>query len=404
MQYDVAIVGAGPAGSTAAIFLSKKGFKVALIDKSNFPRDKPCGGGLPAHVLKKFGNIIPKYLIESHSYGGTTFSPSQKYQIKHIADEPFTSMILREKFDYGLVKEAIKNGAEFKPGKKVIDIEILKEKGRLIFEDKTSIESKIIIGADGVWSTIAKKTGLSNKNSKIGFSVVEEYELDEVTMEKYFGKKRLGYIHSKFENLAGYGWVFPKKRHLNIGVGELIYKSCGKESVNFKEIYKNYITFLRKQRLIPESIKIKKLKGGALPVYPLKKTYSNRVILIGDAGGFINSSTGEGIYYAMASAKIAAETIEKSLKIGDTSERFLSNFQKKWKKEFGTELKILYFISKRQQKWKSREKNLMLIFKDEKLKKLLMEAMAGNLDLNKCKWKILKRYIYALIKNKLSKS
>lgn len=403
MLYDVAIVGAGPAGSTAAIFLSKKGFKVALIDKSDFPRDKPCGGGLPNHVLKRFSNIIPKDIIESHSYGGTTISPSLKYKIKYTTNKPFTSMILRKKFDNRLVKKAIENGADFKPGKKVNDIKISNDKGTVIFDDNTNISSRIIIGADGVWSTVAKKTGLRKKNTKIGFSVVEEYDVDEDIMDKYFGERRLGYVHSKFQNVTGYGWVFPKKKHLNIGIGVIEYNPRNKEINNLKEIYSNYLSILKKQKLIPGNIEIKKIKGGALPVYPLKKTYSNRVLLIGDAGGFINPTSGEGIYYAMASAEIAAETIGESLNCKDTSEKFLLNYQKKWKKDFGKELRLLYWVSKIQKKSKNSEKNLILLYKDEKLRQLLMESMAGNLDIHQYKWKILRRFIYDSIKYKLGK-
>ena len=403
MLYDVAIVGAGPAGSTAAIFLSKKGFKVALIDKSDFPRDKPCGGGLPSHVLKRFSNIISKDLIESHSYGGTTFSPSLKYKIEYTTNKPFTSMVLRKKFDYRLVQKAIENGADFKPGKKVNDIKITNDQGTLIFDDNTKIGTRIIIGADGIWSTVAKKTGLRKRDIKIGFSVVEEYEVDEEIMDKYFGKRRLGYIHSKFQNVTGYGWVFPKKKHLNIGIGVIEYNPKNKEFNNLKEIYGNYLSVLKKQKLIPDNIKIKKIKGGALPVCPLDKTYSNRVLLIGDAGGFINPTSGEGIYYAMASAEIAAETIEESLNCQDTSEKFLSNYQKKWKKDFGKELRLLYWVSKIQKKSKNSEKNLILLYKDEKLRQLLMESMAGNLDIYQYRWKILRRFIYDSIKYKLHK-
>lgn len=403
MLYDVAIVGAGPAGSTAAIFLSKKGFKVALIDKSDFPRDKPCGGGLPSHVLKRFSNIISKDLIESHSYGGTTFSPSLKYKIEYTTNKPFTSMVLRKKFDHRLVQKAIENGADFKPGKKVNDIKITNDQGTLIFDDNTNIGTRIIIGADGIWSTVAKKTGLRKRDIKIGFSVVEEYEVDEEIMDKYFGKRRLGYIHSKFQNVTGYGWVFPKKKHLNIGIGVIEYNPKNKEFNNLKEIYGNYLSVLKKQKLIPDNIKIKKIKGGALPVCPLDKTYSNRVLLIGDAGGFINPTSGEGIYYAMASAEIAAETIEESLNCQDTSEKFLSNYQKKWKKDFGKELRLLYWVSKIQKKSKNSEKNLILLYKDEKLRQLLMESMAGNLDIHQYRWKILRRFIYDSIKYKLHK-
>jgi geranylgeranyl reductase family protein len=404
MKYDVTIVGAGPAGSTAANYISEKGFKVALIDKSKFPRDKPCGGGLPQHVLKRFKSLISEDMIESHSYGGTTYSASLKYEIKYKGDEPFTTMVLRKKFDFDLVKKAIDKGTDFIDDKKVKDIKIFSDKASALLADDTKIDSDIIIGADGIWSTVAKKVGLRKKTIPRGLSVVEEYELDEKIMDEYFSELRLGYIHPKFQNLVGYGWVFPKKQHLNIGIVEFMYdlKKHNKAS-NLKKYYENYFSLLKKQKLIPDNLKIGELKGGALPIFPLEKTYCDRVILVGDAGGFIDSFSGEGIYYAMTSGQIAAETVEKALSDGNTSSKMLSNYQKSWKKDFGKDLKLMYWISKIQRTRSTSEKNFKLINQDEKLKKLLIGAMTGNINLNKYKWKILKRYLYCLIKDKISK-
>jgi len=403
MDYNIVIVGAGPAGSTTAYFLSKAGYKVALIDKSKFPRDKPCGGGLTGHVLKRFKHIISDDVIESFSYGGTTYSPSLKNQIRYVSAKPLTTLVLRKKFDYGLVKKAIEHGTDFIGGKKVIDIKVSSDKVTVELDDERKISSDVLVGADGVWSIVAKKTNLSEKNPLLSMSIVEEYEVKEETMDKYFGKERLGYIHSKFQNLNGYGWVFPKKTHLNIGLGEIAYSNNKKKS-NLKEIYTEYISVLKTQKIIPENIKINKIKGGVLPVIPNKKTYANRVLLVGDAGGFINPASGEGIYYAMASGEIAAKTIIKALDLEDTSEKFLSTYQKNWKRDFGKDLKLFYLISKRQRSPQKSERNLILLKKDKKFRQLIFESMSGNLNVNKYKWKILRRYIYCSIKYLFSKS
>lgn len=404
MKYDIAIVGAGPAGSTAAKFICDKGYKVALIDKSKFPRDKPCGGGLTAHVLKRFKNIISDDMIDSYSYGGTTFSHSLKYQIKFTNNEPVTTMTLRKNFDYGLVKIAIRAGAKLIEDEKVIDIKIDKDKTTIVTDKGTTIDSDIIIGADGVWSLVAKKIGLRKKNNPIGLCVFEEYELDKEMLDKYFGELRLGYIHSKFDNLNGYGWVFPKNKHINIGIGELDYNpQQNKNKTNLKNVYYNYISTLKKQKLIPEKIKINNIKGGAFPIIPLNKTYSKRVILVGDAAGFVNPVSGEGIYYAMASGQLAAETIQNALESKDASEKFLSKYQKNWKKDFGKELRLMYWFAKRQSRTKS-EKNFRLLKDDEKLNQLLSKVMAGHLSFNEYKWKIARRYLYCLIKDFFKKT
>ena len=124
MKYDVVIVGAGPSGSTSAKCLAEKGVKVLLIDKEKFPRDKPCGGGLPTKVLNRFPYVLD--LIDSISYGSITYSASLKYRLKIQRDKPLIATILRKNFDNGLVKIAVAKGVDFLDEKTVTDIKILK--------------------------------------------------------------------------------------------------------------------------------------------------------------------------------------------------------------------------------------------------------------------------------------
>ena len=273
-----------------------------------------------------------------------------------------------------------------------------------MLKDGNEIDSDIIIGADGIWSVIAQKTGLRKKGMNVGICVFEEYPVDEKTMDKYFGPERLGYIHSKFNFIPGYGWVFPKKKHLNIGVGFIHFvkqKTTDKKSL--LDLYSQYITILKKEKIIPENIKIGKCKGGALPVYPLEKTYSERVILVGDAAGFINPLSGEGIYYAMASGEIAANIIVKCFEKNDFSNRSLSEYQKNWKKDFGKEIKMFYRFTSRYKEVKD-ETIFRLANSDQKLKDLLVRILIGQISISKNKWKIFRRFLYANIKNRMKKS
>jgi len=342
MEYDIVVVGAGPAGSTAAKNLAEQGLSVLLIDKEKFPRDKPCGGGLPIRVLNRFKYVKDKGLIESYSYGGFAHSSSLKYKVELQRNEPITAMILRKKFDYELVKLAIESGSVFIDEKSAKDIKILKDKARILLNDGTNVESQIVIGADGVWSNIAKKSGLNQSRKNVGICLFQEYPMSSETLDRFFGEKRLCHIHMKLQGIAGYGWVFPKKEHLNIGIVEYrLAVSHPKGKTNLKEAYKNYINILKGSKIIPDDLKMGRVKGGALPIFPLEKTYSDRVILCGDAGGFINPVSGEGIYYAMSSGEIAARVITEALEAGETDERFLSMYQKNWKNDFGKDIKLL---------------------------------------------------------------
>lgn len=404
MKYDVTIVGGGPSGSTAAKFLSDKGIKTLLIDKSRFPRFKPCGGGIPMRLLDRFEYLKNTDLIESYSYGGYAYSPSLKYKLELIDEKPLVAMILRQKFDHGLIKLAEECGTTIFEGKNVVDMKISKDNAKIFLDDGKKIDSEIVIGADGVWSTVAKKTGLLDSKRYLAVCVLKEYKLDEETVGKYFGNTRCGHLYARFENILGYGWIFPKKEHINIGIGSLIKREDNsKIKVNLLDFFKGFIDRLKKQKMIPDNLKTDNIKGGALPLYPLKKTYCNRAILVGDAAGVINPLTGEGIYYAMSSGEIAADVIAEAIKAEDASENFLSKYQTNWRKDFGEDLDILS-SSLNVKQGQSTEKYFKIASKDRKLTELLIRIMTGQISIKENKYKVARRLVYASIKSPFSKN
>ena len=392
IDYDVVIVGAGPAGSTAAKILSEKGINSLLIDKEKFPREKPCGGGLPLWVLKRFPHLFNSNYIESYSYGGIIYSNTSKYKVEVHKNYPSIAMVLRKKFDNELVNAAIKNGVKFLDGVKVIDIKFENNYTILILSDNTSIKTSIVIGADGFNSIIARKTGLFTKRRFTGVSVVEEFQLSEKILDKFYTKNRFCHIHLKIFGITGYGWVFPKKNHLNIGLGDVRLKS-NRNQQNLKMIFNKYLEILKKQEIIPKNIKSIKLRGGSLPVWPHEKTYMNNVLLCGDAAGFINPVTGEGIYYALKSAEIAANITIKALKAENTSERFLSQYEKEWKKDFGKDIK--YMLNSTKKIRNENEKFIQTMSKDKKLAEMLFDIMTGQQSIYKLRWKLIRRYVYS---------
>jgi geranylgeranyl reductase family protein len=401
MNCDVAIVGAGPAGSTAARVLSEKGYKVLLLEKNKFPRDKPCGGGLPKRVLIEFNFLNNPAFVDSYSYGGILHSPSLEYNVGVTKDKPLIGMVSRKEFDFKLVKLAVNKGTVLIDNKTVVDVKISENNAEIFFNYKDSIKSKILVGADGVWSLTAKKTGLREKSIDYGICIFEEFSVEEKILDKFFGKNRICHHYGKPLNINGYGWVFPKKEYLNIGIVNFIIRNKKNINYNILDLFIEFIKVLKKHNIIPDSITVKNFKGGAIPIKPLDKTYCNRVVLIGDSAGFSSALTGEGIYYAMKSAKIAAEIIDKALKTGDTSEHFLSKYQKIWKKDFGKDLNLFYKNRKKQRM--SNNRIYEVVNSDKKLIELYMGIGLGTLSANKYKWKLLKRYIYASLKYKIKK-
>jgi len=233
IKYDVVVVGAGPAGSTAAKILAEKGIDVLLLDKEKFPRNKSCGGGLPLKVLKNFPYIHKTNAIESYSYGGYIFSQSLKYKIEVHKKNPVIAMVLRDKFDHYLVKLAEDEGAYFRDETKVKNIINSGDKISVFLKDGNEIKTKIVIGADGYLSLIVRKMGLCNFSDWIGTCICKEFE--------FIPDKNDFNIHLKFNNVSGYAWVFPKKKSVNIGIGHFYRMNSNiKRKKNLWDLYFSY--------------------------------------------------------------------------------------------------------------------------------------------------------------------
>jgi len=396
MIYDVVVIGAGPAGSTAAKYLAENKINILLLDKSEFPRDKPCGGGLPTRVLKRFPYIEP--LIDSISFGSITYSSSRRYQFDLIREKPLLFNVIRKDFDYGLVNLALEAGATFLGGKTVVDVLIKQNNACIILDDGQSIETQMVIGCDGTHSIVAEKTNFSKKMQTLCIALVQEQPMTPEQLDTYYTKKRLVHLFIKVQGIAGYAWIFPKKHCVNIGIGEFQSAlSKSKPNISLKDTYETFIAVLKEKKLLPEKFIIENLKGATLPIFPLKNTYRDRLVLCGDAAGFINPITGEGIYYAMVSGQIAAKVIVEGLKQKDLSKEFLSHYQTLWHDDFGKDLNLLGRFN---YQWgKDSEKIVRLFTRDKKFAQLTTGVIGGQISFSKYKGALIIRYIYASLKD-----
>ena len=399
MNYDVVVVGAGPAGSTAAKFLSEKGVKVLLIDKDKFPRDKPCGGGLCEHITE-FDHIQEKIETDPSDFSdsicmrGKIVSPSAQHTTDYLSETPLFYNVRRKKFDYALVQFAIDAGAEFLENCKVKEVFTTQEKAVVKLANSREFICKVIVGAGGAYDVVAnylrKKERLREKQGKdFGMAVVEEFEVGEEFIDRVYGKERTSMINLKHANLNGYAWVFSKHDILNIGYGGF---NDEMKKIDIKNEFKNYLDFLKRNGYLPKWIESKKLKGAPVPfVGNIKKTYADRIVIVGDAAGFVSPLTGEGIYYAMDSGKIASEIISKALEKEDFSAQSLKSYQNIWRKRWGKDLEALRFFHRMLMKWP--EKFVKYGSKDEKLKKIFIALFIGNINTSRMKWKIISRIV-----------
>ena len=393
-SYDVVVVGAGPAGATAAKCCADHGLSVALIEKETFPRDKPCGGGLPTRVLKRFPYIEP--FIDAISYGSVTHSSSLRYQLDFVRDKPLVYTVLRSQFDHQLALLAQSSGATLIQGTPVTALTNHDDYVIVGLNNKKSIKATMVIGCDGMRSMVAEQTQLAHKTPNYCICIMQEEPITAKEMTKYFSKNRKIHLFIKTQGIAGYGWIFPKKTMVNVGFGE--FESAVDHAIskpNFNEVYSQYIEMLKTNNFLPPSFPIEPTKGATIPIFPLKTTYTDKILLCGDAAGFINPITGEGIYYAMTSAELAADVAVQAIQNNTTSASFLEHYQHRWKQEFGEDLRLL---GKFNSQWgKHSERFVRLLSRDKTFAKLMIGVTGGRISINKYKWVLILRYLYATL-------
>jgi geranylgeranyl reductase family protein len=285
-RFDVAIVGAGPAGSTAAYRLARARARVLLIDKARFPRDKPCGGGLTTRAVRQLPFSVEP-VVEDRI---TRMRCRLRYgpKIERESTRVLCLMTQRRRLDAFLVEQAVAAGAEFRDSVHVaIDSETeLRIDGR-------PVEVGAVIGADGANGITARSLGLGGAIVN-GVALEGNLPYEELPLAGLHGMLvlELGAVP------GGYGWIFPKGDHVNVGVG-----GWGREGPHLR----------RHLRLLCEHYgielrRLSDLRGHRLPMRrPETVLARGRALVIGDAAGAIDPVSGDGIYEALVTARLAAE-------------------------------------------------------------------------------------------------
>lgn len=299
-NYQVAVVGSGPSGASAAFHLAKAGLSVVILEKEKLPRYKVCGGGFVYRGRKEMPFDISE--VVDLECNAIDIYMGRDLHFKTKRKEPIVSLVMRDAFDELMVRNAKALGVEV--------IQNCKVKSLHKVEDLTAIEtssgllySKYIIAADGVYSQVAKMAGWKEDTRTLIPAL--EYEIHVPTSDFERLSKEIRFDIDAIP--SGYGWCFPKKNHLSVGVAALL-----KDNNKIKQYCEEYIKFLG----IEEVISIER-HGYQIPVTPrLDGFVKNNVFLIGDAAGFADPLTAEGISNAILSGRLAANAIAKAN--GDT--------------------------------------------------------------------------------------
>jgi len=291
-RFDVLIVGAGPAGSTAAYRLAAEGARVLLADKATFPRDKPCGGGLTMRAVRQLPFSVEP-VVEDRTMR-VRFGLDFTRRFERTLEEPLVLMTQRIRLDAHLVEQAVRAGAEFRDGVKVTDL-VLEGGGVGAKVDGSPIAADHALLADGANGVSARAVGLDGGREH-GVALEANVPYGAVHEEDYRGLLCLELANVP----GGYGWVFPKGDHINVGVG-----GWEREGPRMRQ---HLLRFCREYG-IPES-SLEDVRGYRLPlVQPRARLAKGRVALLGDAAGLVDPLSGDGIYEAFLSAKLATEAV-----------------------------------------------------------------------------------------------
>lgn len=334
-QYDVVVVGGGPGGSSAARTLAENGLNVLLLEKRpSIGSEKRCAEGLSIGSIKmieeKVGKI-PKRCIAQLVDGAIIYAPNGKEVLIDFGKDA-GAIMERKIFDKWLAAQASRAGAYVQAKTEVTDV--IKEddfvKGVVAkFEGETyRIGAKVVVAADGVESTIARKAGLNTTNKLINIDSGYQYEMSNLNLRD---PNKIEIFMGNEIAPRGYVWIFPKGKDIaNVGIGVAMTDKPARYYLD---------KFIENNPKIFSKASILEVNGGGIPVGGfLKNMVLNGLVIVGDAAHQVNPIHGGGMKEATIAGMIAGEVIAKAIEKGDVSQKSLSEYNERWWKQRGKKL------------------------------------------------------------------
>ena len=355
-EYDIVVIGSGPAGATTARFAAAGGARVLLVDKKQeLGSPIQCSGAVSANALEQAGVEPSPEFIHDPIFGFAIYNGSGEKKLLDYRElkpdeygtkegtRPLGYVVDRRRFDRYLATQAERAGAEIwlkteASGFRVSDDGSC-ELSLLKFNEPVTVRTKVIVGADGVQSQVGKWAGikthikLSELASCLQFVVdgVETHGLLEIVTGNEWAP-------------GGYAWVFPKGHgYAEIGLG-VTRTMCTDNAQSYLDHFIKHSFF--KERF--KNCRIIEIQGGGVPLAaPLKQQYADNVILVGDAARHVNSITGGGIHTALSSGKIAGEFLAQFISSGTpATEDNLKGYHDNWLKAMGNNMWKLYRVKR----------------------------------------------------------
>ena len=349
-SYDLIIVGAGPAGCSAALYAARHGLKTLLLEKERFPRDKICGDALSGKsitILRELALLDKVAALPGVTINTITFSSpdhtSFSINLNHSGLKNTTKgfVVRRKVFDNFLYQEVRRTDVRCQEGFTVTDLVL--EDGQLqgirgTQDDSDQVleyKSRIILGADGYKSIVAQKTGLYHLDPEHWVVALRGYYKNVKDLTDQIE------LHFIDEVIPGYFWIFPvDNSYANIGIG-MLHSAIKKQKADLKQMLQRAINSEFFKDRFAAAAEVEKPVGWNLPVGSLhRRNYGPGFLLLGDAAGLIDPFTGEGIGNALYSGKYAVETVRAALNCGNFSANFLSRYDRELWQGIGPELGV----------------------------------------------------------------
>lgn len=362
--FDVAVIGGGPSGATAANDLARRGHAVVLIDKAG--RTKPCGGAIPPKLVDDFG--VPHDLLVARVRGARIVSPTNR-----LVDMPieggYVGMVDRDVFDEWLRRRAVANGAERVWGtfERVVKDErgtstiFFRPQGAAGNVPLREVRARAVIGADGALSAVARQCVPGADRVPFVFAY-HEIVKTPATFPTSYDPERCDVYYNGRISPDFYSWIFPHGRTLSIGTGSA-HKGFSLRSA---------VGELRTMTGLDGAETLRR-EGAPIPLEPLKRWDDGRnVLLAGDAAGVVAPASGEGIYYAMLGGRFAADAMEDFLRTQDV--RALREARRRFMRVHGPVFWVLGLMQKYWYRNDNRRERFVRICGDRDVQTLTWDA------------------------------
>jgi geranylgeranyl reductase len=358
--FDTVVVGGGPAGATAATDLARRGRAVLLLDRAG--RIKPCGGAIPPQLIREFE--IPERLLVARVTAARMVSPAAR-RVDMPIDGGFVGMVDRDVFDEWLRERAAAAGAERRTGtferldRDADGVAVIRYRGQ--DAEPLSARARAVIGADGAVSAVARQAVPAAGEVPYVFAYHEivrsprsgAADFDGARCDVYYQ----GHLSPDF-----YAWIFPHGETTSVGAG----------SAHKGFSLRHAVGALRGATGLDATETVRR-EGAPIPLRPLKRWDNGRdVVLAGDAAGVVAPASGEGIYYAMAGGRFAAEAVDALLATGDA--RALATARKRFMKAHG---RVFWVLGVMQRFWYAndrRRERFVSICRDPDVQELTWQA------------------------------